>query len=352
MPNYKNMEYHVNLLGGVSGFSNPGGRTFYVGATGWAAVPDGQAPAAASTNDGLTPQSPLNTIQAGLDKCVTGRGDVVAVLPGSYTITEALSMGKDDVTLCSAYPVGRRQRGPVTIVSAADDDMLAVNANNCKVVGLTFDDNVASNTAGYATINVNTSSTGVDYTGTIIKNCYIDQQGADATDRDGICLGTDADDGALASLVQGCVIVDAGNNGIIINVGSELSVIRDCHIFDISDTTQYGVEVLATSIHIEDCDIYITYNTTGAGIHNGVAAARLVANHNKIHAIGADTTCILAIDTATQRTARNWLTALAAQNLVDYLTASTSPSADCNIKNIYAANAGDTAFDTPGVAGA
>jgi len=71
---------------------------------------------------------------------------------------------------------------------------------------------------------------------------------------------------------------------------------------------------------------------------NGVAAARLVATGNHLHAWGADTTAILVINTATQRTSGNWITATAAGNVVDYLTASTSPSADSNTSAVYAAD--------------
>ena len=99
----RNTPFHVNFQGGVSGLENVGGQVFDVGASGYVAY---AGVGASDTNDGLSPQKPLSTILAGLNKCVSGRGDTVALLPGSYTVTAALTMSKADVTLKSAIPVG------------------------------------------------------------------------------------------------------------------------------------------------------------------------------------------------------------------------------------------------------
>lgn len=342
--------YHVNFNGGFSGYNNPGGQVWYVGASGYTAV---SGVGASDTNSGKSPQQPFSTIQKGLDSCVTGRGDIVAILPGSYTVTAALTMTSDDVVLASAVPVGRRERGPVTIVNATDVNTITINANNCTVYGITFDDNVATATADTAVIAVNTASSATDYTGTKIVNCFIDMLGSD-TDRDGIALGLagDATDGAIGSLVQGCVIMDCDQDAIAIAAGSEYSVVRDCHIFDVANLTRYGVDVAAVSCTVEDCDIMVGDTATpGACIHNGVAAARMIANRNNLAAFGANTTGILVIDTATQMTAGNYIVAVAVGNVVDYLTASTSPSADANVQSVYGADPPTASFDTPTVAG-
>jgi hypothetical protein len=236
----------------------------------------------------------------------------------------------------------------VTIVCATDVSEIEIDANNCTVSGIRFDDNVTAATANTACIDVNTASTGVDYSGTKIINCWFDMVGMTDSDKDAIILGTDADDGALSSLVEGCTILDAGQNGITINVGSEYTVVRNCKIYDASDLTKYGVEVLATSCWIDGCDILVSNTATpGACIHNGVAAARLVITNCTLHAWGADTTCILAIATATQRTAANWLTAVSAGNLCDYTTDNTTPSADANVSAVFAADSPAASFDTP-----
>jgi len=347
MPNVRFTPYHVVFNGGFTGENSPGGQVYYVAASGYTAV---NGIGASDSNNGKSPQQPFSTIQAGLDACTAGRGDTVALLPGSWTVTAALTMTKDDVTLKSAIPVGPRERGPAVIVNATDVNTLAIDANDCAVAGIVFDDNVATATADTAVIAVNTASTATDYTGTKIINCYLDMAGADS-DRDGITLGLagDATDGALNSLVEGCTIWDCNQDAIVIAAGSEYSTVRNCHIHDDGTIlTRYGVEVVALSCTVEDCDISVSDTATpGACIHNGLAASRLEAYRNTLHAWGADGTCILAIATATQRTADNWMTAVAAGNLVDYITDNTSPSADANVQAVFAADSPKADFDTP-----
>ena len=347
MPTFRNFPYHINAVGGITGMNNVGGATYYVGASGYLAALGGIAPS--DSNKGTSPQSPFATIQKGLDSCTAGRGDIVAVLPGSYTITAALTMTKDDVSLISALPVGPREYPPVTIVCATDVSEVEVNANNITIAGIRFDDNVTAATASTAVIDVNTASTATDYSGFKAINCWLDMAGMTDSDKDGITLGTDADDGALSSLVEGCTIIEAGRDGIVVNVGSEFTEIRNCKIYDATDTTDNGIEVLATSVTVDNCDILVSGT---ACVHNGVAAARLVVDDCRLHAWGANTIGILAINTATQRTSGNWVTATAAGNLIDYTTDNTTPSADAFISNIFAANAGITVMGETTVGGA
>jgi len=352
MARRKNVSYFLNLQGGFSGVNNPGGAVYWVGASGYAAY-DGSSPSDA--NDGLSPQEPFATIQAALNACTSGRGDIVMVLPGTYTVTAAITMSKDDVTLASALPVGRRERSQVIIANSTDVNTLIITGNDCKVIGIGFDDDVATATAATAAVCIgNIASSAVTVSNTIIRNCYIDMLGSDA-DRDGICVGltADASDGGPHTLIEGCTILDPDNCGVIINVGSPYTVVRDCHIYDLVNLCLYGVEVLAVSCTVEHCDILVSATTgPGACIHNGVAAARLLAVNNTLHAWGADTTAILVINTATQRTANNWITATATKNSVDYLTACTSPSADVNWYAFYAADPAGTDATEVSVAGA
>ena len=343
MARTKIVTWHPIFAGGVSGLNNPGGATYYVGSQ---AAYDGATPS--DTLDGLTPQTAKATIQAALDLCVTGRGDTVALLPGTITITAAITMTKDDVTLMSANPVGRRERSPAIItIGDTDVNMLEINANNVTVAGITFDDNVATATADSAAVKVNTASTAADYVGFKMINCYIDMGGSD-TDRDALVLGFDATDGAIGALVEGCTILDCGQDAIVINVGSEYTEVRDCNIVDAAKTTRYGVEVLATSVNIEACTIW-TSTAGGACIHNGVAAARLRVTDCRLHGFTTTTKGIEAINTATQQTTNNWVVSGAASMLIDYLTDNTTPSADAGTGGIFAASPGATALITPSV---
>ena len=327
----------------------PGGQVFFVSG-GTTAYRGGGG---SDNHDGLTPERPLATIDGtagALAKVTAGRGDTIVLLPGSITVTAAIAMDTDDVTLTGYKNCVRGERPPCIIVNATDVNTIAVDANNCTIENLYLDDNVATATADTAAIAVNTASSATDYTGTIIRNCFIDMLGSDG-DRDGITLGLagDATDGAIGSLVEGCTILDCDQDAIVIASGSEYSVIRNCHIYDVANTTRFGVEVTATSCAIENCDI-LSGGT--ACINNGVAAARLTITGCNLHAWGANTIGILAIATATQRTSGNWVTATAAGNLVDYTTDNTTPSADAFIGNIMAADAGATALGESTVGGA
>jgi hypothetical protein len=212
------------------------------------------------------------------------------------------------------------------------------------VDSILFDDNTTSSTSAAAVIDVNSSSTGEDFSGVRILNCTLECTGSTDSDRDGITLGTDASDGALNALVEGCTIIDCGNQAILINVGSENSTIRNCKIYDVADVTTNGVKVLATSCTIEFCDILISGADGNGCIHNGVAAARMVANNNNLAAWGADTACVYVIASATQRTHNNHMTATAAGNFVNYIGDNTTPSADTGYENVFAGTSGITVF--------
>ena len=202
---------------------------------------------------------------------------MVLLMPGSYTVTAAITMTKDDVTLASALPVGPREHSPVVIVNATDVNTIEINADNCSVIGIEFDDNVATATADTAVIAVNTANTATDYYRTKIINCYLDMLGSDS-DRDGIALGlaADATDGAIFSLVEGCVILDCDQDAIVIATGSDYSVVRNCLIYDMVNLTRFGIEVVGASAVIEGCDILVSGT---ACINNGLAASRLLVQN-------------------------------------------------------------------------
>ncbi len=348
MANPKNVNDHVNLNGGFTGHNNPGAAVWYVGAT---TALNGSAPS--DNNNGTSPQQAFSTIQKGLDSCVGGRGDIVALLPGSYTVTAAITMSKADVTLQAAHMPGPRQRSNVVIVNATDVNTIEITASDVTVAGIEFDDNVSSATADTAVIAANVANTGADLRNVKIINCFLDMLGSDA-DRDGIALGLagDADDGAIGSLVEGCVIFDCDQDAIVLAAGSDYSRVVNCEINDVVNLCRYGVEVAAVGCVVSGCDILVSDTATpGAPIHNGVAAARLQVNDCRLHAWGANTTGILAINTATQRSAGNFITATAAGNVIDYLTASTSPSAAADIGAVYAADPPAAALVVPTVAG-
>lgn len=58
---------------------------------------DGNATYGNSGNDGLTPGSALANINQAYTKCVDGRGDVIFVAPGTYTLAATLTLSKSNV---------------------------------------------------------------------------------------------------------------------------------------------------------------------------------------------------------------------------------------------------------------
>jgi len=340
----------LNVHGKWINTEKPGGQVFFVG--GGTVAYEGQG--ASNVNDGLTPKHPLSTIAQGLTQSVSGRGDTVVLLPGSVTVTAAINVTIDDVTIMGYHDPGPWGRSSSVIVNATDVNTFTINANDVELRGLTLDDNVATATAATAAIAINTGNDGVDFTGTRIINCYVDMAGAD-TDRNGITVGltADANDGGLNTLIEGCVVYDCEQDAIHINLGSENSIVRNCLIYDDGTRlTRYGVEVLAVTCLVQDCTIQVSDTATpGACVHNGVAAARLQVHRCNLAATGANTIGILAIATATQFTSGNSIVAVAAGNLIDYTTDNTSPSTDVGFSGIFAATPGAGVFVTPTVDG-
>lgn len=359
MPTSRQFPYFVNLQGGFSGFNNPGAQTWYVAVSGWTAVNGGLTPS--DSNSGTHPQRPFATIQKGLDACVAARGDIVAVLPGTYTLTAPLTMTKANVTLCSAFPVGPREYSQVIITAAAtyDNNLVQLDASYTQLIGLAFQCGFTTVTANQEVVQINSVNDATDIWGCNVINCTFDgsrsagaANAADA-DLDFLRIGLDSSDRAYRPLVQGCTFFACDQDAIAIPSASALgATIRNCNIYDgaASELTRYGVSAAGVHTLVEDCDITVADTATpGAGIYVNSTLVR--AAGNRIWARGADTLAILVAASATLSGLGNVLTAVAAGNLTDYTTDNTSPSADCNFKGIFAATPGAAAFETPTIGG-
>lgn len=204
----------------------PGGAVFFVGG-GTVAY---KGVGASNANDGLTPCRPLSTIASALSKCVAGRGDTVVLLPGSETVTAAIAITKDDVTLTGYTEVSPLQRPPSAIVCSSDINVVTVDADNVTIEHLLFDVNIATATADSEVIQI--ASTGNDtHTGTVIRNCFFDMEGAD-TDIDVIRVGLDANDIALQTLIEGCTFHDYDQDAINVTAASDEGRIVNCYFYD------------------------------------------------------------------------------------------------------------------------
>ncbi len=138
----------------------PGGRVYFVGGGTVAAKGrTGSGVASSDTNDGLTPEQPKLTIQAALNKCTTSRGDTVAILPGSITITAALTMSLNDVTLTGVGAEGGINPSAILVNGAVDG--IAVTGTNVVIEDLHFPASTAA-----ATARINAGAAGL-----VVQNC-------------------------------------------------------------------------------------------------------------------------------------------------------------------------------------
>jgi len=333
----RRVNYHVEFGAGFSGINSPGAQVWWVGET--AAV--GGA-AASDDNDGMSPQQAYATIQKGLDSAVAARGDVVAVLPGSYTITAPLTMTKSDVTLTGARVSGPQTRNPSVIICATDSiEMISVDAANVTVENLTLDHNTT--TANIDLIDVGDATASPDC---ILRNLFFDMEGS-ATNTDGVNISTDTVSPRV--LIEGCTFHDYDQDGIVIGAANDEAVIRNCRFYDevTANVGQYAISTVSDGSLIEGCVI----RTAGtAGVYANVALLLQTVNCN-IWATAANTICILMAASATTSSSGCWLTAVAAGNLCDYTTDKTTPSADANISGIFAATPGASGFDDVTVGG-
>lgn len=338
----RNTPYHVNLNGGFSGHNNPGAAVWYVGAQ--VAVDDGATPS--DGNDGRSPQQALATIQAALDKCVAGRGDIVAILPGSYTITAALDLSKADVSVVAAHPVPPGVQPNVTIVCATDSiSMVEIEADNVTFGsgGIRLDHNTT--TAAVPLIDVGDSGARA---GVLIEDVFLDMEGS-ATDTDGIRLG-DGTNAVTNSLVQRCTIHDYDQDGVVISAGSDENVVRDNIIRDsvTANTGRYGINCAGDGCHLIGNDIN-TLTSTGACIYANGTLIKIT--NNRLFAGAANTIGILAAASATLSAVGDVIHAVAAGNIADFTTAATSPSAVAGTGVVYAADPAQGALITPTVDG-
>jgi len=113
-------------------------------------------------NDGTRWNSPKAAVQAALDACVDGQGDMVCLLPGSYVLTEALTMTKDRVRLF-AWDWDKGAYAPSVVIQSNtyDHDLLEIDANQCEIAGIRW---ANSGTGAFDCIKVavNSSVIGLD----------------------------------------------------------------------------------------------------------------------------------------------------------------------------------------------
>lgn len=109
------------------------GKSFYV------------APSGSTLFSALSEQFPVDEdgvvrvytdIASAITSCVSGRGDVINVLPGTFTISTALAMSKNNVKLVAVGNLG------TTVLTGSASDIIDLTGDGCEISGFTF--NLAS----------------------------------------------------------------------------------------------------------------------------------------------------------------------------------------------------------------
>lgn len=298
----------------------PGGAVFFVGGGTVASKGIG----ASNTNNGLTPEKPLSTIDKGITKCVSGRGDTVVVLPGEVTITSAVAIAKDDVTLTGFTVTGPKSRNPtiLTLATGADLEMVSIDAANVIFENMTIKNTASAGDSFWIDVGDTTASPG-----TILRNLFIDCEGGESTGNQ-IRIG----DGTTVSdycLIDGCVLYDYDDVGITISDASEGCMIRNCDIYDnvSANNGLTGISIAADHTIVEDCYVKISAASASAFCINLTATAQDVEiRDTHCIAFGAGAHGIHYVASATGCCTNVYVTANALADAVDFATAVTGLS--------------------------
>jgi len=276
----------------------PGGKVIFVG--GGTAAYNGVG--ASDTFPGTRPEEPKSTIDGAsgaVNNCTSGRGDTIVMLPGSITITTAMALDVADLTLTGYVNVAPGERPPCVIVNATDVNSAQVTADNVVIENLTFDCNVATATADTEVIQISGAGIGA-VTGTVIRNCFFDQAGADS-DLDVLGVGFDSDDTSLNALIEGCTFHDVDQIAIRIPTGSDANHIIGCTFYDevSANIASDVISIAGDDTVIRDCTIRSgNITNTQACILLEATALNTTIDRCHLWANGANGICVLLEDGA------------------------------------------------------
>ena len=236
----------------------PGGAVFFVSG-GTAALHGG-----GGSNSGAcdTPEEPATTIQAALDKTVAGRGDTVVILPGSITITAALTMTKDDVTLTGLG--GSSPIKPSAILVNAAVDGIAVTGANVVIEDLHF----AASTAS-VTSRINAGSAGLT-----VRNNTFDCGGSDT-------FSITIPAAGLHTTISGnrfYITADGPDAGIRIEAaGAHYVNILDNVFHGMNDSNSWDLGAIYSTVAHLDCVVSGNVSTFGLAIIFTAAATGMIS---------------------------------------------------------------------------
>jgi hypothetical protein len=192
-------------------------------------------------NTGEKPTEAFNTLQAGIDACTAGRGDIVVRMRGGEEVTSTVSFNKAGITVvASSHGVNRYAQGELFSTYAAstftDGPVATITASRCRIIGLGF---VSRDTGATfydgAAMLIGGAGAATPF-GVSIENCRFPKWNLD--NRIGIAI-----EGGSDILVEGCSFEGVGSDfdsGIYVQGASQNIDIKHNHFRDCTYAVVFG----------------------------------------------------------------------------------------------------------------
>lgn len=277
VPVYPPGQFGVYGADSVGGLRSAGGEVYYVGGrTLWLNADD--------QNDGTDPNNPKLTVQSALDRCVAGRRDTVVVLPGTYTISTQLTMTVAEVRLIG-WDFQKARFANSVVFDGDGVDILAVDAANCEIAGIHFDQ---SDNALYTGIDVSQTTA---VAGTYIHDCMFEMGLA------GILLGTAAALTPSDVLIERCNFFQVQDTAAMAGIDVDRlgdSIIRDNMFYSNGQNAAYGIALAnqaTTGVLIRGNDF--VFLQAGTGIFRAGTNASASFHENSFSGAGTSITVLI-----------------------------------------------------------
>lgn len=254
-------------ISGVSMNVHQKGKVFYV-CNSSTVAPLGIG--ASDGNSGLSPEQPLSTIDAAINKCVAGRGDKIIVMPGHAESVANATTIVPDVAGVQILGQGVGEERPIITFATATTANIPVSGANTYISNMVFKCNIASQVAMITT-------TAKDV---VIEDCEF-REGS-ATGLNFITVGAaDADSDRLQ--VRNCkfYMPTSGNGDHAIEVLKDMVQMRFEDLEIDGDFDEGGIAIPAggnacLDLHIKRCTIRNSQTNIPAITINGSTCSGLI----------------------------------------------------------------------------
>lgn len=211
-------------------------------------------------NTGTDPSSPLLTIVYALSLCTSGAGDIIYVMPGTYTVTASITVSKNKVSIIGLGGGRPGFQGVNLTASSVGAALFKVAANNVTVAGITF-----TGEASRACVDCSSASSFA-----LFQDCeFIVPDSATAK-----AVASTAD--WTESAFIRCTFKGLGTITALVTIGGDNNLIQDCLMLGTgaSKTVTTGILSTATTIGLLIDNLRLmerggTVFTTGVDLTNG-----------------------------------------------------------------------------------